>query len=452
MAVHRLTFGEKLGYSVGEFGGSGLWQIMMIFLPAFYTDTFGLAPATVGLLLFVSRILDAITDPIMGIIADRTVTRWGKFRPYLLWMAVPFALLAFAMFYAPELSEGGKVAYAYASYIAMMVVYTMMMIPFSALSGVMTSDNIDRTQLNSFRFMAAFAAALAVQGLFNPMVDFFGEGNDVVGSRYSMALFGLIAIGTFLIAFFSAEERVQSEKQEGQSVWRDVRDLTGNVPWAIVLAVSLISLIYISIRSAAQVYYVKYFTNNEELLSVFMVTGTIAILVGIALTGWLTRVLGKKQLFIISSFVCSISSFAMYFVQPGNILLLFTLQIIFSFGSGPAMPLLWSMMADAADYSEWRTGRRATGLVFSASTFAQKAGGALGGAIAMFVLAYYGYVANTQQNDATLDGMRQMMSVYPGFGSLLCIVVLYYYPLDQGDLEKIEAELNSRRLVDRSVA
>lgn len=452
MSANRLSFREKAGYSAGEIGGSGLWQIMMIFLPAFYTDTFGLSAESVGWLLLISRIIDAGTDPVMGILADRTNTRWGRFRPYLIWASVPFALLAFAVFFAPQFSPAGKTAYAWVTYLLMMVVYTMAMIPYSALSGVMTSDGLQRTQLNSFRFVGAFLAALTVQGLFKPSVAYFGDGDDVIGSRWTMFLFGLVAAACFLIAFVSSRERIGSSQKDDQSIWQDLRDLSRNLPWLIVLLVSLITLIHVSIRSAAQVYYFKYYIGDENLVSGFMVAGTAAIIAGIGVTGWLARMMGKRELFVVSTVINAVAGFGFYLAGPDDVAMLFALQVVYSFAAGPAMPLLWSMMADAADYSEWKTGRRATGLVFAASTLAQKAGGAFGGATALFVLAWYGYEANTEQSAATLTGMRQMISIYPGVGALLCALLLWYYPLSSKDLDKIEAEIGERRRNDQPEA
>lgn len=436
-----LSFKEKLGFSAGEIGGSGLWGISMIFLPVFYTDTFGIPAATVGTMFLLVRIFDAVNDPLMGMIADRTKTRWGKFRPYLLWFSLPFGLLAFAMFAAPNLSESGKTVYAFSTYIAMMVIYTAVMIPFSALSGVMTADSNTRTQLNTFRFLVAFGAGMLVQGLVKPGVQFFGDGDDALGYRFTMGCFALLAVLGFIIAFLSTKERILPSATEKSSVWKDLADLGKNKPWMIILSVSLVTLIYVSIKSAAQMYYFKYYIGNDSLVSSFMVAGTASIMAGIFLTSWLTRLFDKKRLFIICMATNGLTSLLFYIVSPDDIALLYALQILSSFASGPTMPLLWSMMADAADYSEWKNGRRATGLVFSASTFAQKAGGALGGAVSMYVLTLYGYVANAEQNAEVLEGMRHMMSIYPGVGALLCAIILLAYPLDRETIQQINDEL-----------
>jgi len=395
--MNKLTFREKAGYSCGEFGGSGLWQIMLIFLPIFYTDTFGLSAATTGFLFLVVRIFDAAIDPIMGMIADRTRTAQGHFRPYLLWAAIPFALMGFALFFAPELNPSGKVVYAYVTYVGMMVVYTVTMIPFGALSGVMTADYDERTSLNGYRFTSAFVAALIVQWLVKGSVGFWGHGNDVAGYRWTLGLFGVASVFTFWIAYRSTRERNLDALEVHNSVRDDVRDLLHNRPWLVVLTVSLISLVYLSIRSTGQTYYFKYYVGNDGLVSNFMVAGTLATLVGVLLTSALTRIFDKKPLFMICLVVVGLSSLPMYWLKPQQIGLMFLSQIIYSFACGPVMPLLWSMMGDIANYSEWKNGRRATGLVFSASVMSNKAGGALGGAVAMAILTLYHYQPNVAQ-------------------------------------------------------
>ena len=443
--MEKLSFWEKTGFSIGELAGSGFWQAVLIFLPIFYTDVFGIPATVVGTLFVIVRIFDAINDPIMGTIADRTNHRWGKFRPWLVWSSVPFGIMAFLMFYSPDLGPSGKIVYAYVTYILMMIIYTMAMIPFSALSGVMTSDYLERTSLNSYRFVLAFLGAMIVQGLFIPMVKFFGHGNDMIGYRWTLAIFGPLCILFFLIAFWSTTERIKPVSDERNPIMDDLGDLLKNRPWVIVLLISLVTLIYISIRSAVQTYYFKYYIDNEGMVSSFMVTGTMATIVAILLTTWLTKVFDKKRLYMMCMFGVGVSSLFFYFIGPKNLFWLYTVNIIFNFMAGPSMPLLWSMMADAADYSEWKNGRRATGLVFSASTLAFKGGGAIGGAIAMFLLSYYGYQANMAQSVETLNGIRLMLSIWPAIGAFISVIVLAFYNLNAGLLKQIEQDLKARK-------
>lgn len=441
----KLSFNEKTGFSIGELAGSGFWQITLIFLPIFYTDTFGIPTAAVGTMFMIVRIIDAISDPIVGTIADRTDTRWGKFRPYILWMSVPFGLFAFLIFLAPDFSDSGKITYAYFTYIIMMLIYTGAMIPFSALSGVLTGDYWDRTSLNAFRFIAAFIGATMVQGLLKPSVKFFGQGAEIIGYRWTMAIYGLACVGFFLITFFTTKERIKPVTEKRNTLKEDFGDLIQNRPWIVVLIISLITLIYISIRSAVQVYYFEYYIGKEDLVSSFMVAGSLVTIAAILLTKPLTRIFDKKKLLMICYGTAGISSLFFFLAKPTDITMLFIVQVIFNFAAGPIMPVLWSMMGDTADYSEWKTGRRATGLVFSASTFAFKAGGAIGGAIVMYLLSYYGYVANTAQSTETLKGMRLMLSVWPAIGAFLCVFAMLIYNLNAPLMTRIETELKERK-------
>ncbi len=441
----KLSFREKAGYSAGEFGGSGLWQMLLTYIGIFFTDVFGISAGAVAILFLVVRIFDGINDPLMGIIADRTNSRYGKFRPYILWMAVPFGLTALALFWAPDLSDGGKVLYAYVVYTLMMVIYTMVMIPFSALSGVMTSDPVDRTSLNTFRFFGAFVAALIAKTLYMPMVDFFGQGDKVAGNRWTLGIFAIVTIICFLVAFGSTKERVQAPKSASQSIWSDLRDLFRNVPWVIVLILSLVSLIFICIRGGIQAYYFKYYIGNEGLFPAYVFISSVATIFGVMTTDFFTRRFEKKWVLVFSYALSSFFTLLFLFMQPHQVELVFALEILSALTLGPVMPILWSMMGDSADYSEWKTGNRATGLVFSASTFAFKVGVAVGGFISMGVLELKGFVANTEQTPAVLGAFKQMVSIYPAAGGLICIIALLFYPLTTQRLREIEEQLAERR-------
>lgn len=443
--MEKLSFKEKTGFSIGELAGSGYWQVILIYLPIFYTDIFGISAATIGTMFMIVRFFDAINDPIMGTIADRTNTQWGKFRPYLIWMSAPFGLLAFLLFFAPDFAASGKVLYAYITYILMMMVYTAVMIPFSALSGVMTSDYWDRTSLNSFRFIGAFAGAMMVQGLVLPAVEFFGKGNDVTGYRWTMGIYGLACIFFFWVTFISTKERVKPVNEERNAILDDLKDLIKNKSWIVVLLISLVTLIYISIKSAVQIYYFQYYIGNKGMVSSFMVVGTAATIAAILLTKTLAQKFDKKKLLIACNAISGLTYLSFYIVKPTDIVLLYVIQVIGQFAAGPLMPLLWSMMGDSADFSEWKTGRRATGLVFSASTFAFKAGGAIGGAVSMYLLSFYGYVANAAQSAETLVGMRLMMSAWPAAGAFLCVVILFFYPLNADLMHQIAEALKQRK-------
>ncbi len=443
--MQKLKVKEKIGYGVGEVAGSFLWTTIMFYLAKFYTDVYGLPAAAAGTMFLIVKLFDAANDPIMGAIADRTNTKWGKFRPYILWLCVPYAVFGVLLFITPNWGPTGKLIYAYATYTAMFIIYTAMMIPYSALGGVMTSDPVDRTSLQSFRFFGAFSGNLMIQAFTLPLVAVLGAGNEQKGWLMIMIMFSVLSIGLFLIMFSSVRERVHPDPKMKTSVKQDFKDLLSNPPWIVITLTLFVMLIYIGVRSAIIVYYFDYFVGKEKLATAYLTSGTAIILAAMFLPKWLTQKFGKRNSLIGCLIITGLAILANFFARPQDIVLIFALQLLQSFASGPTMPLLWSMMADAADYSEWKTGRRATALFYSASTFGLKSGGALGGALALWILAGYGYEANVAQTAHTLFGMRMMMSVYPAIGVAACIAIVAFYALSETQLRQIETDLNARR-------
>jgi GPH family glycoside/pentoside/hexuronide:cation symporter len=441
----KLSIREKLGFSAGEYSSSIVWQTLMFFLPAFYTDTFGLTAASVGVMFLVVRFFDAFNDPIMGVIADRTSTRWGKFRPYLLWFAVPYGLLAMLMFSTPDFDYQGKLIYAYITYSLMMIIYTVIMIPYNSWVGVISPNSEERTSVSSYKFVFAYLAGLSVQAMVLPMVKYFGNGDDAQGYRTTMIILGSVSIVFFLITFFSAKERVQPEAKKKSKIKDDLKDLIKNKDWVIIFITSLLLLVYVIIRSGDIMYYFEYYIGDKDLATSFMVVGTIATLLGVLPTKWLSSKIGKKKLFIISLVIIALSQIVFYFTDPDDIMMIFTAQIIFSFASGPTMPLIWSMLADTADYSEWKTHRRATGLIFSATNMSIKSGVAIGGAAIMWMLAFYGYEPNQAQSEESIFGIKMLMSIIPAVIAVLCIIPLLFYKLDEKKLAVIEEDLKRRK-------
>jgi glycoside/pentoside/hexuronide:cation symporter, GPH family len=440
----KISIKEKLGFSIGEYSASIVWQTLMFFLPVFYTDTFGLSAAAVGFMFLAIRLFDAVNDPLMGVIADNTSTRWGKFRPYLLWFALPYGLAAVLMFSVPNFSDTGKLVYAYLTYALMMVIYTAIMIPYNAMVGVISPDPGQRTSISSYKFVFAYAAGMSVQAFVIPLVARLGGGDDVLGYRLTMAIFAAICVVCFLISFASSRERVQPPPQQRSDIRQDLKNLLRNKAWVVLFAVSLATLIYVAIRSAAIVYYFQYYVGDKAAAGPFMVIGTLFVLLGVLPTKWLSERIGKKRLYIICMAVIALSS--ALFLQAGqNLALLYACQIVFSLASGPTMPLLWSMLADAADYGEWKFGRRSTGLVYSAATLGQKAGFSIGGAITMWVLAWSGYVANAAQSAEAIWGIRLTMSLIPALIALLGMAALFFYRLDQEEMETMGRELALQR-------
>jgi glycoside/pentoside/hexuronide:cation symporter, GPH family len=441
----HVSFKEKVGFSVGEYASSMVWQTLMFFLPIFYTDTFGLTAGTLATMFIVVRLFDAFSDPIMGMIADRTRSRWGRFRPYIVWMAVPYGLGFVLMFTTPDLSMSGKVFYAYATYGIMMLLYTAISIPYNSMIGVVSPDQGDRTSIASYKFIFAYLAGVSVQFMIVPMVQRFGAGNSAQGYTISMSIFAAIAVGLFLITFFSARERVQPDPEQETRVRTDLKDLLKNRPWVILFFVSLASLIFIAIRSAAVSYYFKYNLGRESEMGLFMALGTLMTLLGVLPTRWLAGKIGKIRLFKICFIIVSLTNASFYFYDSSQILLIYVVQAIGAFAGGPIFPLLWGMIADTVDYSEWKTGRRATGLAFSALTFSQKMGFAIGGWMVMSLFAAAGFVANELQPESALLGIRLSVSLIPAAIGLVGAGLLFLYDLDEKRVAEIGAELELRR-------
>ncbi len=726
---HQVKIKEKIGYAVGDTASNLFFQTFMLFLLYFYTDIFGISAAAAGTMFLITRIWDSVNDPIMGIIADRTKTRWGKFRPYILWLAVPFGLIGVLTFTTPDFGILGKIVYAYITYTLMMMIYTAINVPYSALLGVISPSAKVRTSLSSYRFIFAFVGAFIVQGLTIPLVEYFGKNDqsivttsiqdskltiqeqgtgsakilikasdgkketessflvkinpkglnppfvakeinkieknkgfethkinlneifkdiegqelnfDVVnpdksvvdadiednivtfhekgtgiasitlkaddgtegeatqdvkfivsepgnmpprvenelqdislisdfkkkeidisnvftdldkddlnylatstrpdvasvliagntltikengkgiadislkafdgkggevstqlqvkiksenenapviddkinnktltagfnttevdisgvfkdfdgdtmnyeiitvneskGFQWTMTLYAILAALLFLFTFGSTKERVSPSKQQKTSLGKDLKDLIKNIPWVVLFFIGIFTLSYVSVRNGAIMYYFKYYVGNEVLASAFMVAGTIATIAGIFVVERLSKKMGKKLIYIWLMGLATVFTALFYFLKSEQIILMFVLQVLVSFIIGPTSPIVWAMYADTADYSEYKTGRRATGLVFSASTMAQKFGWTIGGAIAGWMLAYFGFKANVIQSAETRNGIRLMMSFIPAIGSVLAGGLMIFYKLDEATMQNIEGVLESRR-------
>ncbi len=536
----KISIIEKIGFGLGDTASNLFFQTFMLFLLYFYTDVYGISAGVAGTMFLVTRIWDSINDPLMGIIGDRTRTRWGKFRPYILWLAIPYGIIGVLTFTTPDFSLSGKIIYAYITYTLMMMIYTGINIPYSALMGVISASPIQRTSFSQFRFIFAFIGAFIVQGTMLPMVNAFGEhdtsvvevkaeadglmikekgkgtvkmeltakakdkgfelkrsftitvGDEAIGEKNdslksiirlkkgfgiyhlklsdidpelkagqaslefrlvneqkgfsrAMTVMAILAVIMFFITFFTTKERVQPPKEQKTSLKKDLADLIANKPWWILFALGIFTLSHVSIRNGAIMYYFKYYVGNDSLASAFMLSGTIATIAAIMLTEYLTRLLGKKRLYILSMALTTLLSSLFILLKADDIVMMFVLQVLISFAFGPTAPLVFAMYTDAADYSEFKTGRRATGLVMSASTMAQKLGWTIGGALAGWLLAAFGFEANMVQGESALTGIKMMMSVIPAVGSLLGAVLMIFYKLDDTFMTKIEQELKLRR-------
>lgn len=530
----RLRLREKLGYGFGDFGFNLYWVTMGSFLAAFYTDVFGLPAAAAGTMLFATKIIDAFTDPAMGALADRTRTRLGKFRPYLLFAGIPMAGAAVLTFSTPDLGDTGKLVYAYITYTLMMLMYTVLSTPYAALSGVMTADSQDRTSLYSIRFIFAFTAGFFVNYFTLDLVSFFGQGNDEKGWQLTMLLYGLGAACIFAITFFSTKERVKAPVERVNNPVQDIGDLLKNGPWLILFALAIIIMLVITMRGGSSYYYMTYFLERPDLLGLYLGLQMAAMAVGAATTPLMTRHVDKARLIMILMLIVGALSIVFYFVPkpdangvvtisgnepvtvdadqmvsdpaadseyqwqvherlfwvftkkvdlpnkigqeatfedfngktvsvlatytdeqgnrvtvdsgtfPVELMVIFLLNVLISFCLGPKSPITWSMYADAADYNEWKTHRRATAMTFAAATFSKKLGSATGAAGILWVLAAFGYVANEAQTNASQDGIVLLQTAGPGVMALVAVGFVFFYRLTREELAVIQSDLKKR--------
>jgi GPH family glycoside/pentoside/hexuronide:cation symporter len=564
----KIPFRERFGYGLGDLASNLFWMQFVWFLSYFYTDVFGLAPSVLATMILVVRVWDSVNDPIVGILADRTETRWGKFRPYLLWGAVPFAVVGTLTFTTPDFSPHGKLIYAYVTYGLMVLVYTVVNIPYSALMGVVSDDPPTRTRFSQMRFIMAFTGGLVVQAATLPMVEHFGAStqgvvaaeevgdavsiceqgngssrlevsamdsdyrppdffqklgiqfglldeadlgkitrkktiyvntpeyfkeaglpfgkpaekfedtsyllagfqqgefplsdifagmdlsdrrfdvrviNEQKGFSTAIGIFSVAAAILFFITFATTKERVRPPAKQKTSLGRDLLDLVTNKPWVILFLLGIITLFHVCLRNGAIIYYFKYNVGNEKLGPLFMLAGTLANLVSIFAVGWIERAFGKKFGFALCLLGALVFTVAFYFIPDNHVWLLLAVHILVNLTFGPTAALVWAMYTDAADFGEWRTGRRATGLVMSACTMAQKFGYTFGGALGMAVLSWVGYRANAVQTPEALAGIKGMVSWISAIPCAVGLVLILFYPLTRQQLERIKEELRTRR-------
>jgi len=442
--LSRLKVTEKIGYGFGDLGFNLYWTTISSFLAAFYTDVFGLQAGVAATMFLVTKLVDAFTDPIMGAIADRTRTRFGKFRPYLLWAGLPMAGAAVLTFSTPEVEGTAKIVYAYATYTFMMLMYTVLSTPYSALSGVMTAQSQERTDLVSFRFIAAFTGMTIVNAFTLDLVDILGAGDEAKGWQLTMLCYGLTASLIFVVSFATTKERISPPPSQKTNPIDDIKDLTKNKPWIVLFCLALIIMMTITLRGGSSFYYFKYFVEREDLISTYLLWQGLAYAVGAASTPILTRFIEKTKLLMILMSIVGTLSIAFFFVPKDAIWLMFTFNILISLALGPKSPLTWSMYADTADYTEWQTGRRATAMTFSAATFSQKLGSAVGSAGMLWLLSIMGYVANQAQNNASQTGIIITQTIAPGIFALIAVIFIRFYDLSGNKLKTIQEELKIR--------
>lgn len=449
---------EKIGYGFGDMASSMFWKLFGSYLMIFYTDVFGMPAAVVGTMFLITRVWDSAFDPIIGIIADRTQSRWGKFRPYLLYLAIPFAVIGVLTFTTPDFSDGGKVIYAYFTYSLMMMVYSAINVPYASLLGVMSPESKDRNMLSTYRMTFAYIGSFIALLLFMPMVNRFSMGHDEQhGWMMSVIVIAVLCALLFYGCFAWTTERVKPIKKQQNSLKSDLQDLLHNRPWWILLGAGVAALVFNSIRDGATVYYFKYYVVEEEYASIslfgisfvlsglYLAVGQAANIVGVVLAAPLSNRIGKKKTYMWAMSIATVLSVIFYWFDKEQLMLMFIFQVLISICAGSIFPLLWSMYADCADYSELKTGNRATGLIFSSSSMSQKFGWAIGSVVTGWLLAFYGFEANAVQGEEAIHGIRMFLSWLPAMGTVLSVIFISLYPLSEKEMRKITNQLNDKR-------
>ena len=471
----KLRLTEKISYGFGDLASCLYWQTISVYLAIFYTDVFGISALAAGTMIGLSRSFDAIFDVVIGMLADRTTSRWGKFRPYLLYTCVPMAVIGLLTFTVPDFSEKGKLIWAYATFNALMLIYTTINIPYTAMLGVITPNPIERTALSSIKFVGAFAGGIIISATLMKMTQvggWLGATSLKQGWQMSFVIIGVASIISFLIVFFNTKERVLPPREQKTSVLKDLGDLVTNRPWLVLLATTITFIFFVALRGNAIAHYFKYFVGSqsitlpewgilpaairgtqtwgwESLVSVFNTSNQLLSLIGALLVPLLVRRTGSKPAFVILFVIAILSTAAFYILKPDQLWLIFLINAAGSITGGPLSALLWAMYADTADYAEWKTGRRATGLIFSASIFSQKFGWGWGGGLSLIMLNGVGFVANQVQTPEALHGLVKLMSIFPSvFGILAILILVIFYPLNETKVAEISRDLAARRAAE----
>jgi GPH family glycoside/pentoside/hexuronide:cation symporter len=480
----KLSVLEKIGYGLGDFAANLIFQTLLTFLAFFYTDVYKIPAGTASIIIFIGGFIGAFFNIIMGVIADRTQTKWGKFRPWILWTAFPFGIAAVLSFLTPDFGLGGKITYTLLTYFFLVLIYSANNLPYAALSGVLTGDMKERNSLSSYRFVAVMVAQFIIQSLLLPLVLIFGDGDKAVGFKNTMMLFAVIGVICLLITFFTTQERIIPAQNQESSIKQDFTDLCKNGPWLVMLLVTILVFITLSLKGGMYVFYFKYYLDaaaqaaflndigftafinqmNSILssmgfvdflwpqdaptsaFSLFNAGGIIFMIIGILFSKPLADSFGKRNIYIIFIFLSAVSLLLFNFYSRTAIALVFVTQLLHGLIYGVTIPLLWAMIADVADYSEWKNNRRATATVFSAMLFGLKIGISIGGALGAAFLSKYGYVAEEiNQVPAAVEGIKLSVSIYPGFIFIISAVLLCFYVIDKKMEFEIESDLQERR-------
>jgi GPH family glycoside/pentoside/hexuronide:cation symporter len=444
---------EYVGYALGDTASNFFFQTFNIFLVYYYVDVWGIPATALLWLMPVVRLIGAFDDPIMGLIADRTRTRWGKFRPYLLWGAIPYGICGYLMFAGPNLGPTGKIAYAFITYALMLTSYTIINVPYSSLLGVISPSSGTRTVAASYRFVGAFAGALLISLFVRPLVKYLGGGNEMHGFRLTMAIFAVTSVIMFWITFAATRERVTPPLGQQTNVREELGELFRNWPWVMLLVTSVFSTTFVALRSGSTLFYFKYVVGDDgspiwlglDRSTVFLTTGSLGLVLGTACLGPIARRIDKKYYAATLSAITGVCFVAFFFLPKENYPFQLALNAVAQFCAGPTAALTWALYGDVADYGEWKFGRRSTGLVYSASLFSIKTGIVVGGFLVPFFLDRFGFVRNATQTATALLGITLAFSIVPGFFALLKAGALVIYPLNQKRVDEVERGLAERR-------
>jgi len=481
----KLSVIEKVGYSLGDLAANLIFQTLVTFIAFFYTDVFGIPAGQASVVIFICGWAGAFFSPVMGIIADRTNTRWGKFRPWILWTAVPFGVLSLLAFSTPDLQGNAKVIYAFVTYFALVLIYSANNLPYAALSGVLTGNMQQRNSLSAYRFVAVMIAQFVIQALLLPLVLIAGHGDKAEGFKTIMMIFSITGVIFFLITFITTRERVVSVVQEKIRIRDDIKDLLSNRPWLIMLLVTVLIFVTLALKGGSYVYYFQYYISEAHAatfldqigfnslisglnnlltgmgltefqwpddpatsaFSLFNAGGIILMIVGIGFSKGLADRFGKRDVYGVALVTSTLFMLAFYFYPPEAVWAVFISQVLHGFFYGITIPLLWAMIADVADYSEWKNNRRATAIIFSAMLFGLKGGLTIGGALVAGLLDLYDYDANaTVQTAETINGIKLSVSLYASLPFLIAAGLLFWYEINKKMESKIEKELQQRRV------
>lgn len=459
---------EKIGYGFGDMASSMFWKVFSYYLPFFYANVFGITLVDTGILLLVTRIWDAVSDPMMGIVADRTTTRWGKYRPYLLWVAAPFSICGILLFTTPDWAYGARLVWAYVTYILMMTVYTGINVPYGAMLGVMTDNSQEKTVFSSFRMFFAYGGSFIALFAWDPLCTLFASefGLSLQTSwQASMIVIAACCFILFLLCFYLTREVLSTTASA--SLGSDIKMLVTNKPWWLLNGASLCFNLFNTVRGATVAFFFADIIGGDQHIVLFSLSilfysglflgvGEVANMVGVALAVPVTSRIGKKPTFLMVDVLLIVFSVAFFTLSPASnagLLMMLLLQIIISVLTGMMSPLVWSMYADVSDYSELRTGSASTGLIFSSASMAQKFGGAIGGAAVMWTLSAQGYIERNDTNmgldivqpASAISCLWMLMTFIPAAVALISMCFVWLYPLGTAEMDTIVSQLRTKR-------